>query len=253
MSAIPEARYLGPIPGTNFAPATGPRSLIGLTVHHIDGSIAAADSTFKSYGRGSSACYGVSFKGEIVYWLDPLWNFDYHACQAQWEGYIGIENESDPNNADGTLTDAQIDAIARIARFHGIPPVAITQRGQKGIGYHRQFGGVCSGFWGQTDCPGDGIQGQIPAIVAAIDGTPTNPEPETGDDDVIYQTEDNGQKAWYREARGYLVPIDPAMAYAHVLAGVRVVPLGGFLAALAFDAHTRDGLTKLADLPGGAP
>lgn len=236
MAAIAEAEYWGPIPGTNFAAASGPRTLIGLTVHHIDGSIEAADSTFKSYGRGSSACYGITFEGAIKWWLDPLWNFDYHACQAQWEGYIGCECESDPNNDDGTLYPAQIGALARIAHFHGVPGVAISYRGQKGVGFHRQFGGVCSGYWGQTDCPGDGIEGQIPNIVAAINGQGVNPEPETwGDDDVIYMTEDSGKKQYYREAKGILVPMDDAHAYAHVLAGVRVVPYGSVLAALAFN------------------
>lgn len=250
MAAIPEARYLGPLPGTNFAAATGPRSLIGLTVHHIDGSIAAADSTFKSYGRGSSACYGVPFSGPAVYWLDPLWNFDYHACQAQWDGYIGCECESDPNNDDGTLTDDQIATIARIAHFHGVPGVAITQRGQKGIGFHRQFGGLCSAAWGQTDCPGDGIEGQIPAICDAINGAGPNPDPETGgDDDVLYMTEENGKKSYYREARGFLLSIHPAVAYAHVLAGVRVVPLGGTLAAIVWNNDTKADLTKIGVTP----
>jgi hypothetical protein len=250
VAAIPEARYLGPIPGTNYAASSGPRSLIGLTIHHIDGSIAAADATFKTYGRGSSACYGVSFTGDIFNWLDPLWNFDYHACQAQWDGYIGVENESDPNNDDGTLRPEQIAAIARIANFHGIPGVEITQRGQRGVGFHRQFPGPCGAAWGQTDCPGDGIEGQIPAICAAIRGTPTNLDPETGDDDMIYSTEDNGTKKYYREARGYLIPISNEQAAAHAFSGVRVVPLGGGLAGLAFNAETRNGLKGV---PGGTP
>lgn len=248
MSAIPEASYLGPIPGTNFAAASGPRSLIGLTVHHIDGSIAAADSTFKSYGRGSSACYGIAFNGTINYWLDPLWNFDYHACQAQWEGYIGCECESDPDNDDGTLHPKQIEALARIAHFHGIPGVAITQRGQKGVGYHRQFSaGGCSNGWGNTDCPGDGIEGQLPDIVAAINGKGPNPDPETGDDEMIYKTEESGQRQYYREAKGILVPMHDAQAAAHVMAGVRVVPLGPVAAAIGFNAES---LAAFAKFPG---
>ncbi len=250
MAAIPGAEYWGPLPSSNYAAASGQRTIIGMTVHHIDGSLAAADATFKSVGRGSSACYGVGRDGRIVYWLDPLWNFDYHACQAQWQGFIGVENESDPNNDDEPLTDAQIRANAHIAIYHRIPGVAITQQGQSGVGYHRMFSaGGCSNGWGNTDCPGDGVAGQIDDIVAAINGLPPNPDPDTGDDDMIYMTEDNGVKQYLRDAKGILVKIDNAQAYAHVLAGVRVVNLGGSLAGLAYNLQTKKAMADAGITP----
>jgi len=173
MAAIPGAEYWGPLPDTNFAKSAGRRSIIGATIHHIDGSLAAADSTFKSVGRKSSACYGVGRDGRIVYWLDPEWMVDYHACQAQWQGYIGIENESDPNNDNEPLSAAQIDACARIAKFHRIPGVFISRQGEPGVGYHRQFSaGGCDHGWGNTSCPGIGVIAQIPDIVDAINGGP---------------------------------------------------------------------------------
>lgn len=241
MARMPGAEWLGPIPASNFAP--GSRSPLGMTVHHMDGSFDSANGWFHNPGAGSSACYGVRLDGRIGQWLETK-DFDYHACQSQWDGYFGCENESDPNRPDAPPTDAQIVSMARIAIFESVPAVAITFRGQRGVGYHRQFPGPCGQAWGQTACPGQGFIDSIPKIIAAMGTAPAPPLPDPGDE-MLYKTTDNGKVTYFREARGYLVPCADVLAFVMVQAGARVVDLGGGLGAVAFNEATKKAMTKL--------
>jgi hypothetical protein len=223
MPLMPEAEWRGPLPSSNYAP--GNRIVVGMTVHHMDGSWQSAEGRFTSYGAGASACFGVRYDGSIIQWVDTS-DFDYHACQAQWEGYVGVENESDPNNVDAPLTDAQVAANARIGNWLGIPAIVIQNRGEHGVGYHRLFGGECSGAWGQTDCPGSGIANEsVPAIVQAMKGADPVPNPTLpkGDDVVYQENRADGSKGYWVRGTGGLVQISNGEAYAHKLAGVPFV------------------------------
>lgn len=161
------------------------RSIIGVTVHHMDGSWQSAENRFNTPGADASACFGIKFNGDIIQWVDTD-NTDYHACQAQWEGWVGIENESDPNQPDSPPTAAQVASIARIANWLGVPAQETTSRSVGGIGYHNQFGGVCAQAWGQTACPGEGFIATVPAIVVAMSGTPTPPPIPTEDEMIVH-------------------------------------------------------------------
>jgi hypothetical protein len=206
MSYLPEAEWRGPLPTSNFMPTTG-RYLIGMTVHHMDGSWQSAEGRFKTPGAEASACYGTRRDGSIICWIDPELGVDYHACQAQWEGYFGVENESDPAAPDAPPTDEQIAAMARIANFHGIPAVHITTRGVAGVSYHTAFPGPCGEAWGQTACPGGGFIDSIDRIVAAMHGDNPHPLPVQEDDMTVWLCLEPGpyQGAWVQASPFLLI------------------------------------------------
>ena len=184
MARCPFAIWRGADP-SNYRSGRG-HVVIGMTVHHADASLASADGYFRSQhepGHESSACFGVDFDGTLYQWVDTD-DADYHACQAQYEGYVGCENASDPARPDDPPTDAQIAMMAKLALWLGVPPFAITARGQAGIGYHTQFPGPCGEAWGQTACPGQGFIASIPKIVAAMQGAPAQPKKD--DDPMLY-------------------------------------------------------------------
>lgn len=219
---MPEAEWRGPLPETNYAPG-GNRRVIGMVVHHMDGSWQSAEGRFKTPGAQASACFGVRFDGSIIQWVDTG-DFDYHACMAQWRGFVGVENESNPNTVDAPLTDQQVDANARIARFLGIELKVCDGMFSGGVSWHRQFPGVCSQAWGQTDCPGDGIEAQISHIVAVAQGQPdpdVQHEWKVTDGMWIVEKRDNGQPdQWWEPAAGGLVQLSAGEAYARLVAGV---------------------------------
>ena len=212
----------------------GPRMhpIIGMTVHHMDGYWQGAESRFKDPSSQASACFGVRFDGSLIQWLDTDL-VDYHACMAQWEGWFGVENESNPDTPDAPPTDAQITTMRTLALWAGVPLVPATSRTSGGVGYHRQFPGPCGEAWGQTACPGQGFIDAIPAICAGAPAPVTEEETE-----MIYKTSDNGVDQYYVQAKG-LVKIDNPTAYAYVLGGAKVVNLGGVLGALALDTKLR--------------
>lgn len=170
---MPEAEWRGPLPSGNYSTAYVPK--IGAVVHHIDGSLAAADGTFHDPNRGASAHFGVDFDGRIVQWVDTD-HVAYAQCQGNWQGWVSIENASDADDDNAQLTPAQVDANARIVRWLGTPAFPAISPTTGGVGYHRQFGGVCAVAWGQTACPGDGIPLQIERICRLAQGdAPSDP------------------------------------------------------------------------------
>lgn len=219
---MPEAEWRGPLPTSNYAPG-GNRRVIGMTVHHMDGSWQSAEGRFMTDGAGASACFGVRYDGTIIQWVDTS-DYDYHACQAQWNGYVGVENESDPANVDAPLNDAQVAANGRIAAFLGIELKECVDPFGGGIGYHRLFPGPCgnAGCWGQTDCPGDGIAGQIPAIVAAAKGTTSDVQHEwkVMNGMWIVEKRDGQPDQWWEPAAGGLIQLSAGEAYARLQAGI---------------------------------
>lgn len=166
MAICPFAEYRGPV--LNHGPVRG-GPIIGVTVHHMDGYWMGAESRFNTPGQDASAAFGFRFDGSIIQWLDTDL-VDYHACMAQWEGWIGFENESDPNAENAPPTGPQIASMGRVIQWLGVRPEPATSRSGGGVGYHRQFPGPCNQAWGQTACPGDGFIDAIPAICAAARG-----------------------------------------------------------------------------------
>jgi hypothetical protein len=148
---------------------------IGLSVHHIDGSIAAAESRFMDPSQQASAHYGVAFNGATRLWV-PTDKVAYAQCAGNWQGWITVELESNPNDENGPATPAQVDAVGDLIRFHKIPALPAVSPFSGGVGYHRQFGGVCAVHWGQTACPGDGIVMQIERFCKAASGDLSTPD-----------------------------------------------------------------------------
>lgn len=176
MALMPFTEWRGPVPASNYQPGLT-RPMIGVVVHHMDGSWQAAESRFMDPSAQASAHFGVRFDGTIIQWVDTA-DTAYHACCANRQSYVGIENESDPNNPDGPPTLAQIAAMGRIIRWLGVTPVPCPAMGVPGVGYHRQFPGDCSVAWGQTACPGNGFINAIPAICAAAHQEPDDMTPD---------------------------------------------------------------------------
>lgn len=232
----PFAEWRGPLPGSNYAPGQM-GTVIGVTVHHMDGSFASADASFHNPDRGASAHFGISYDGHVVQWVDTA-DVAYHACRANWTGWVGIENESDPDRPDGPPTGAQIESMGAIIRWLGVPAVPASSPTSGGVGYHRQFPGACNAAWGQTACPGQGFVDAIPAICVAAGGSTIS------EDDVIYSTSDNGKVTYYRDAGGFLVSLAPEEA-APYYGKTNIVDLGGPLAAVAFNARTIAAKKKL--------
>lgn len=220
--------------------------VIGVTVHHMDGSLASADASFHNPDRGASAHFGISYDGHVVQWVDTN-DVAYHACRANWTGWVGIENESDPDRPDAPPTPAQIESMGIIIRWLGVAPVPATGPLSGGVGYHRQFPGACNAAWGQTACPGQGFIDAIPAICAAAGATSPVPSGTSSEEDVLYSTVDNGVTTYYVKAKG-LVKLNDAEAKCFgpgVLSGaIPVVNLGGGLGAIAFDKKLRADFAK---------
>ena len=164
MARCPFAEWRGSLPSGNYR--GGGNNPIGLIVHHADGSLASADATFHDPNRGASAHFGIDFDGRIVQWVDTS-DVAYAQCMGNWQGWVSVENASDPNQPDAPPTSEQIASMGRLIKWLGTPAVPATSMTSGGVGYHRQFGGPCAEAWGQTDCPGDGFVNAIPAICAA--------------------------------------------------------------------------------------
>ncbi len=165
----------------------------GVVFHHIVGNIAAAESRFLSSSGGASAHFGIAYDGRIVQWVDTD-DAAWHACQANYNGWIGFEHES-PSSGDlyPGLTDEQIDADARLMRWlneaHGIEIKVADGPWDTGISYHSANPGSCGSAWGLTGCPGDAIIADRARVVALAHGgpQPLPPLPEPEEDDMPRQ------------------------------------------------------------------
>lgn len=238
----PVAQWRGPIPTSNYSTA-GIGLVVGLVVHHGDGSLASIDGEFHRPGSEKSAHYGADFDGAAVAWVLPSM-VAYAGCLANWTGYLSVELANDPNAPDAPATEAQVATVAGIARHHGIAAQQVVFMGGPGVGFHRQWPGACEHAWGQTSCPGDGIAHvSVPAIVAAMTGAPPSP---TEGEQMLFKTITANVETYYRDASGILVALAPeeaAVYYPAVQSGqIPVVTLAtgpqAFLAVLRYNANT---------------
>lgn len=176
--------------------------VMGVVIHHTVGSLASAESRFNTPGSGASAHFGIGEDGTILQWVDTA-DVAYHACNANWTGWIGIEHET-PGDGPGlwqALTDAQLTASARVlawaAATHGFPLQVTDDPSTLGLAYHSMYPGDCATHWGITGCPGDAIIAQRPEIIARASGTipPPAPTPAPEGDQVsyvVYSIRENG-------------------------------------------------------------
>lgn len=235
---VPGFEWLAPIPASNYS-TTGARPIVGLQVHHADGSLASANGVFQTPGSERSAHVGIDYDGSGVQWVDTA-HVAYAGCLANWTGYLSAECASDPAAPDAPPTSAQIVTLANLAVWAGIPAQAVEFMGGPGIGYHRQFPGACGSSWGQTACPGDGFVAKIPAIIAAMHGPP--PPDESDDGMTLFLTKDHGVETYHRDASGLLVAMPPEEVGAYypgiVQGWVHVVDLGGPLGAVAYSLRS---------------
>lgn len=161
MARMPDAIWK-PI-STNYSRGACGR-VVGMVVHHMVGSESSAFALFDRPGSGASAHFGVCYDGTTYQYVDTA-DAAYHACQANYAGQIGVENES-ASSGDlwAALTDAQVSACARIAAWlaaeHGIELRVADPDDRRGVGYHSMVPGDCSVAWGQTGCPGEAIVAQ---------------------------------------------------------------------------------------------
>lgn len=171
MARMPGATWK-PI-GSNFSRgAIG--KVVGMVVHHMVSDEGSAYAHFNSPGSGASAHFGVCYDGRIYQYVDTA-DAAYHACQANYQGQVGVENESaSTGDLWQPLTDAQVSACARIASWlrdaHGIELRVADPGDRRGVGYHGMVPGPCGSAWGQTGCPGDAIANQRAEIVRRAQG-----------------------------------------------------------------------------------
>lgn len=120
---------------------------LGLVLHHQAGN-GSLVSYFNNPATKASAHFWVSKSGQIEQMVDTG-QVAWHGRAALNPRYAGVETEGCPGGRDEPLTDAQVDALARLYaeghRVHGWPNALASAPGQKGFGYHRM--GVA------TSCP----------------------------------------------------------------------------------------------------
>lgn len=173
----------------NYAANAMPNPVMGYVVHHTEGSLDSAEARFSTPGEDASAHFGIDYDGSIRQWVDTK-DVAYHACMANWRGWIGVEHRS-PAEGDGDvwqkLTDAQVAAGGRLLAWmhtvHGVPIQVTDNQNVGGVAYHDMVPGECSVAWGQTGCPGPNIVSQRQAIVNAALGTSPTPAPPVDPDE----------------------------------------------------------------------
>jgi hypothetical protein len=136
----------------------------GVVVHIADGTYDGTIAWQRNAAAEVSSHFIVARDGRIAQMVDTdtvAWT--QKAGNSAW---ISIENEG---RTGQTLTAAQVDANARIlARAHtvyGVPLQVTGSPSRRGLGHHSM--GAESGVdWGHSQCPGNPIKSQKPAIVA---------------------------------------------------------------------------------------
>lgn len=181
MSRYPGAVWR-PVPYTGLHPRQPARAML----LHTNGGGAQLFGWWSQLATGNDpqtrhvgAQYQVFADGRVECYVDPDMVV-YHAFGAsEWAFGVETEDDGDPSRP---WTPAQIDSIARIGHFHGVPARILTGTGPSdGVGYHQQ-----QPAWNQSghDCPGLVRRRQIPQVLtalAALNSTPPRPTPPSAD------------------------------------------------------------------------
>lgn len=156
---------------------------MGMTVHHTVGSLDSAEQRFNDPSSGASAHFGIGFDGSVRQWVDTDLA-SYHACRANWTGWIGVEHESsgDPDHWWEPMTPEQVQASGLLLRWlhetYGVPLQVSDDVNVGGLTYHSLDPGSCSSHWGITGCPGAAMAADRYAIVDVALGNSPAPVPE---------------------------------------------------------------------------
>jgi hypothetical protein len=157
--------------------ATQPRIVARAVVLH---SAAGKGSLYKFFRDSSSleSHFWVGERGQIEQYIDTGHRAD---ANRNANGFaISIETESTVA-ATERWNPTQAAAIVRLVTWicdeHHIPKRKIPTWDGSGIGWHIQFGSP--GPWTPVSksCPGPARVKQVPEIIAAVAGHPTNPAP----------------------------------------------------------------------------
>jgi hypothetical protein len=186
MNVCPFAEWRGPLPTTNYAP--GPSRKIGVVHHVIVGTLASADGEFHRQGAQLSAHFGVGDgtdefpDGHLVQWLD-IADDAYAQAAGNYPptAYIAIETAGEVTTP---WTSAQMATLARLDAWCAAQcafPLALVDHGQPGLTTHCHYpSGAADPAWGNHSCPGPIRLGQMPALLALIQGGGAT----QGDDDM---------------------------------------------------------------------
>jgi hypothetical protein len=148
---------------------------LGLVLHHQGGN-GGLYGWFNNPSAKVSAHFWAGKGGQIEQYVD--------SSVVAWHGmslnsrYVAVETEGcAPGNPNEPLTEAQINAVARIyaegARLHGWRNALANADGQAGFGYHRMAV--------STACPNDARLSKRPEILKrAFGGAATAPPPSSG-------------------------------------------------------------------------
>ena len=180
---MPGAEYVGPIPSSNFANNGGGK--IGAVVHVTVITAAEALIKFKSPGVQVSSHFIVSGPGDqwpdghILQVLDTA--FDAYAQAAgnyPPTAYIAIELAG---TVDQPMSAAQMISGADIIRWAAadcqFPIIGPVEHGIPGVTPHCHPNGQPDPAWGNHPCPGTIRLAQIPAMIAAAQGSSPEPIP----------------------------------------------------------------------------
>jgi hypothetical protein len=181
MSLMPGAEYVGPIPTSNYANDGGGK--IGVAVHVIVGSAASALAEFRSPGAQLSAHFIVCGPGDqwpdghILQVLDTAFSaYAQAAGNYPPTAYIAVEFAGTP---DKPMSAAQMASGAEIIAWaavpHGFPILGPVAHGTPGITPHCNPNGTPDPNYGNHSCPGTIRLAQMPAMIAAAQGSPPVP------------------------------------------------------------------------------
>lgn len=185
MTVAPFAQWRGPIP--NKTPGGMHLPSLGLVLHVMESSLAAADGWFHNPAAKASAHFGVDQDGTIVQWVE--WEDKAWAEVAGNPSYHSVETSGFNNQA---LTAPQVAGVAKIyaegMRRYGWPNRLANVPGEQGLGTHAMGG---SAWGGHTACPGPQRTAQRVAILVAA-GAP--PAPVIEEEEMVRLfTHNNGE------------------------------------------------------------
>ncbi|MFE9256513.1 peptidoglycan-binding protein [Streptomyces sp. NPDC006879] len=157
------ARFSGakwrPIP-RNYTKG-GQKSVRGVVIHIMDGTLAGTDSWFRNSAARASSHFGTGRNGDLYQWVDTA-----DRAWAQAGGntdWLSIENEG---RGGDSLTSAQLDRCAEVLawahKVYGVPLSLTVSTTGRGLGYHGMGG---SAWGGHPNCPGSKVIAQLPEIV----------------------------------------------------------------------------------------
>lgn len=144
-------------------------------VHIMEGTLAGTDSWFRNPAAQVSAHFGAGRQGELYQWVDTG-DQAWHAMAANAYS-IGMECEGNLETGQRLLTAAQLETVARCYQWcaEQYPDIALWLNSRPFVGRGLSWHGLGGAAWGNhPDCPGDGIRGQLGAILARAKALDTN-------------------------------------------------------------------------------